>query len=103
MGIIEAECVYSSDPSITGFQVIAQKISSSNIHKILTNQTRNRQTLVTIQTDANGTYEVVIFAVREGSGILHSDVQFSDVMIVMMMDNSNDNSISGICKNNNVA
>ena len=99
MGILKAECVYPIDSSVTGFQLIAQKISSSNVHKLLTNQTRNRQTLVTLQTEEAGTYEVVIFAVRKGSGILDSGVQFSDVMTVEeIVEDSKDTSYSVIRK-----
>ena len=48
---------------------------------------------MTLQTEENGTYEVVIFAVREGSGIFDSDVQFSNVMIVMTVEDSDNHSI----------
>lgn len=86
LGVLKAECSYPSDSLATGFQMIAQQKTSAQVHMLIVNQTRNRQTEVTLQTNEDGVYEVVIFAIGKGYGILDSDMKYSEVVMVNNMN-----------------
>ena len=72
-GIIRAECTFPSDTMVTGFQMIAQLNSSSEVHILHVNQSMNLQTPVTVEVES-GIYQVTIFAIREETGIIDSYV-----------------------------
>ena len=57
---------------MTGFQIIAQSSNSSKVHKLHVNQSMDLQTPVTVEVEEDGMYQVAIFAIREGTGILNS-------------------------------
>ena len=74
--IITVECTYSSNSLATGFQVIAQQISnSSQVHKLYVEQTTH--TTATVEVEETGVYQVSIFPLREGTGILDSNVEYT--------------------------
>lgn len=71
--------------------MIAQQKSPNQVHKLIVNETRNRETVVTLQAEEDEVYEVVIFPIREGNGILDSDMEYSEVV---MVNNSNKDTTS---------
>ncbi len=66
----------------TGFQMIAQLSNSSEVHRLYANKTTDRQTLASVVVEENGLYQVTIFAIREGSGIVDSSVEYSMSLMV---------------------
>ena len=81
--VITVECIYSSNSLATGFQVIAQQISnSSQVHKLYVEQTTH--TTATIEVEETGVYQVSIFPLREGTGILDSNVEYTQQVSVTM-------------------
>ena len=74
-GLILAECSPINSALVTGFQMIAQLSDSSEVHKLHVNQSMDLQTPVTIEVEEDGMYQVTIFAIREGTGIVSLDVQ----------------------------
>ena len=73
--MILAECSPINSASVTGFQMIAQLNDSSEAHKLHINQSMDLQTPVTVEVEEDGMYQVTIFAIREGTGIVALDVQ----------------------------
>lgn len=82
-GYIDVYCTYRSDTTATGFYVVAQMRNFSEVHKLYTNQSANRLNLVTVQVGENGEYQVTIFPMREGMGILTSNVEYTQQISVM--------------------
>ena len=76
------ECAYPSNSAATGFQVIAQQIISSKVHKIYASKTSNCQTVASVLVEENGLYQVTIFAIRGGRGIVDSTVEYSGLLTV---------------------
>ena len=62
---------------VTGFQMIAQLNDSSEVHKLHVNQSIDLQTPVTVEVEETGMYQVAIFAIREGTGIVGSYVVYT--------------------------
>ena len=50
--------------------MIAQSSNSSEVHKLHVNQSIDLQTPVTVKVEESGMYQVTIFAIREGTGIV---------------------------------
>ena len=74
-GVISAaECVFPNDAMETGFQMIAQLNSSSEVHILHINQSMDLQTPVTVEVAESGMYQVTIFAIREETGIIGSNM-----------------------------
>ena len=69
-GVITAECTFPSDTMATGFQMIAQ--FSSEVHILHISQSMDLETPVTVEVEESGVYQVTIFAIREGTGIVDS-------------------------------
>lgn len=89
-------CTYPSNSTATGFQLIAQPSNSSRVHKLSVTQTRDRQSPATIQVDESGTYQVTIFPIREGTGILYTNVEYTE-KVVLMMDDEGIGCIAEVC------
>ena len=70
--LILAECSPINSALVTGFQMIAQLDSSKKVHKLHVNQSMDFQTPVTVEVEESGVYQVTIFAIREGAGIVGS-------------------------------
>ncbi len=70
------ECAYSSDSIATGFQTIAQLNNSSEVHRLYASKTTDVQTSASVVVEENGLYQVTIFPIRGGSGIVDSRVEF---------------------------
>ena len=77
-GVISAECTFPSDTMATGFQMIAQQGNSSEV--VHSNQSMDLQTPVTVEVEESGVYQVTIFAIREGTGIVGSRY-YADVLV----------------------
>ena len=58
----------------TGFEMIVQSSNSSKVHILHVSQSMDLQTPVTVEVDESGMYLVVIFAIREETGIIGSYV-----------------------------
>ncbi len=76
--IIVVEC----DSIATDFQMIAQLSNSSEVHRLYASKTTDRQTSASVVVEENGLYRVIIFAIREGRGIVDSHVEFMDHITV---------------------
>ena len=85
-GLILAECTPINSALVTGFQMIAQSSNSSQVHVLYTNQSMDLQTPVTVEVEESGAYQVTIFAMREGTGIVGSYVGYTGQVQVMVGD-----------------
>ena len=75
------DCTYPNGSLATGFQVIAQQISdSSRVHKLYVEQTTH--TTAIVEVEETGVYQVSIFPLREGTGILDSNVEYIEQVTV---------------------
>ena len=57
--------------------MIAQSSNSSEVHKLHVNQSMDLQTPVTVEVEESGVYQVAIFAIRKGTGIVGSYVGYT--------------------------
>ena len=67
--IITAQC-----NNFGNIQVIVMQAFYGDVHKVHINQSTDLHTSVTIPVEKSGEYQVSIFAIREGIGILDSDL-----------------------------
>ena len=58
-------------------QIIVQSTDVSEVHKLYVNQSMDLHTPVTVTVERDGEYQVSIFAIREGMGILGSTYSYS--------------------------
>ena len=75
-GLIWAECSHPCSSLAAGIQVIVQSTNVSEAHKLYVNQSMDLHTPVTVPVERGGEYHVSIFAIRNGTGILGSTVQY---------------------------
>ena len=80
-GLIWAECSYQCSSFAVGIQVIVQSTNISEVHKLYVNQSMGLHTPVTVPVERGGEYRVSIFAIRNGTGILGSTVQYMTVLV----------------------
>ena len=90
--IISVQCTYSN-PVVTGFQMIAQ-LNRRQVQKIYTSKTINRQIPASVVVEDNGMYQVTVFAIRGESGIVDSDVEFRERVLVINSSQGNNKSHS---------
>ena len=76
-GLIWAECSYPNSSFAAGIQVIVQSANVNEVHKLYVNQSMDLHTPVTVPVERDGEYQVSIFAIREGMGILGSGVEYA--------------------------
>ena len=81
-GLILAVCTHPNSSFTDGIQVIVQSANVSEVHKLYVNQSMDLDTSVTIPVERDGEYQVSIFAIREGKGILRSGVGYTQQVIV---------------------
>ncbi len=62
--------------------MIAQLSNSSEVHRLYANKTTDPQTPASIEVEGGGLYQVTIFPIRKGRGILNSDAEYSANMMV---------------------
>ena len=80
-GLIWAECSHPSSSFAAGIQVIVQSTNVSEVHKLYVNQSMDLHTPVTVPVERGGEYRVSVFAIRNGTGILGSTVQYMTVPV----------------------
>ena len=78
---IVASCVPFTNSMTVGLQIIVQLCTVRNC-KLYVNQSLDLNTPVTVPVERDGEYQVSIFAIREGMGILGSSVQYTGVAII---------------------
>ena len=61
-----------------GFQVIAQLSNANEVQKLYVNQSMDPYTSVTVEVERDGPYEVTIFPITEGRGILYDTVKLKE-------------------------
>lgn len=83
-----AMCKYPSNSLATGFQMMAQQTSNSNqVHKLYVSQASRQQlAAASVEVEENGTYQVSIFAVRGGRGILDSNVEYTEEVVLFELN-----------------
>ena len=80
--VIVMDCTYPTNSQASGFQVIAQQISnSSQVHKLYVEQTTH--TTAIVEVEETGVYQVSIFPLRQGTGILDSYVEYTKQVSVV--------------------
>ena len=85
--LIWALCSHPDSSFAAGIQVIVQSTDVSEVHKLYVNQSMDLHTPVTVPVERDGEYQVSIFAIREGMGILGPTGQYySNVVIVSATD-----------------
>lgn len=73
MNRIIASCSYPNNNIATGFQLIGH--DPTKVHKLYTNRTTtNRQAPVSLLLEANQIYQITIFAIKSGTGIVNGMV-----------------------------
>ena len=80
-GVISAVCTFPSDIMATGFQMIAQLNSSSEVHILHVSQSMGLQTPVTVEVEESGVYQVTILSITE-AGIVGSRVEYAEEIMV---------------------
>ena len=82
-GHVTVECAYSS-PLATGFLIVVQLHDSTRGGSTLyTNKTTNRQTSASVVMENDGTYQVTVFAISRGRGIINSNVEYMATIFSM--------------------
>ena len=76
---ISVECVYPSDSIVIGFQMIILQNLTNHFHA---NKTTDRQTPVSVLVEGDGLYQVIIFAIRGGRGIVGTNVEYMEMVMV---------------------
>ena len=80
--LIQAECSHPNSSFADGIQVIVRSTNVSEVHKLYVNQSTDLHTPVTVPVERDGEYQVSIFAIREGMGILGSGVEYTEHVTV---------------------
>ena len=81
---IAATCGPFTNFMAMGLQIVVQlcTVRDSGPCKLYVNQSVDLDTQVTVTVERDGVYQVSIFAIREGMGILGSSVQYAGVAII---------------------
>ena len=74
--------VMCSPITAIGIQVVAQLRNASEVHKLYVNQSMDLHTPVTVPVERDGEYQVSIFAIREGMGILGFNMHYVKLVTV---------------------
>ncbi len=62
----------------TGFQMMAQLLSSSGMQKLYTDQTANRQIPASVVVEKSGIYQITVLAITAESGVVDSVVEYTE-------------------------
>ena len=79
---VSTECTYPSNSLTTGFLTLVQLGDPDQAHKLYVNQTRDQQSLVSVEVEENGTYLVSIIPVLERTGIIGSNVEYREEIVL---------------------
>ena len=63
-----------------GFQIIVQLSNATEVQKLYVNQSTDPHTPVTVEVERDGPYQVTIFPITEGRGILDSNAEHLQVL-----------------------
>ena len=66
----------------TGYQVITYLNTLDQVHKIYTSTTTNCHTQVTVEVEERGLYLVSVIPLLEGTGIIGSNVEYRDEIVL---------------------
>ena len=82
--LIRAKCAYPRDSGamISGFQVIAQPADFGRLGKLYAGHTLECQTSAIVEVEQNGEFLVSVIPVLRETGIVHSSVEYSEVVVV---------------------
>ena len=82
--LILVECTYPLHTTVAGFQVIACAPDYSETHKLYSSKAESpqRQVAIPVQELKDGLYQVTVLGIRRGAGILQSDVEYQEVLVV---------------------
>ena len=62
--------------------MLVQLGDHDQVHKLYVNQTRDQQSLVSLEVEENGTYLVLIIPVLERTGIIGSVVEYREEIVL---------------------
>ena len=62
--------------------MLVQLGDPDQVHKLYVNQTRDQQSLVSVDVEENGTYLVLIIPVIERTGIIGSNVEYREEIVL---------------------
>ena len=79
---ISIECTYPSNSLATGFLMLVQLGDPDQVYKLYVNQTRDKQRSVTVEVEENGTYLVSVIPVFEKTGIIGSNVEYREEIVL---------------------
>ena len=74
--MVSVLCVFSPTSFSTGFLLVVQKKSARGL-LVNTTEQGEPQEPVTVQLEVGGKYQVTVFPISEGMGILESDVAYA--------------------------
>ena len=98
-GLIWALCSNPESSFPAGIQVIVQSTNVNEVHKLYVAQSIDLDIPVTVPVERDGEYQVSIFAIREGMGILGSSygVWYTEQVMVhtLAMESTTPSSIPG--------
>ena len=79
---VSTECSYPRNSLASGFLMLVQLGDPDQVHKLYVNQTRDRQRSVTVEVEENGTYLVSVIPVFERIGIIGSNVEYREEIVL---------------------
>ena len=79
---ISTECTYPSNSLATGFLMLVQLGDPDQVHKLYVNQTRDQQSLVSLEVEEKGTYLVSVIPVLERTEIISSHVEYRKEIVL---------------------
>ena len=79
---ISTECTYPSNSLATSFLMIVQLDDPDIVHKLYVNQISDLQSLVSVEVEDNRKYLVSIIPVLERTGIIGSNVEYREVIVL---------------------
>ena len=80
--LILVECTYPLHTTVAGFQVIARAPDYSETHKLYSSKAVSPQRQVAIPVEEDGLYQVTVLGIRRGAGLLQSDVEHVEMLMV---------------------
>ena len=83
---ILADCGHPNSSFADGIQVIVLSTNVNEVHKLYVNQSMDLHTPVTVPVERDGEYQVSIFAIKEGMGILGPTGQYNKIIVVGTTD-----------------
>ncbi len=83
--LIWAECSYPSNTMANGFQMLAHLGNNSEVHKLYTSYSKSPYTPAAVRVEESGVYQVTIFPIRQGIGIINSSGEYRELLMVNNM------------------